>query len=156
MSLGSGAPPTADLTLQHMTLGRAFEFEATISLEDVDRFAALTGDFSPLHMDDAFARARGFRGRVVHGAFTAGLVSRLIGTQAPGRNCLLHSIGMQFIAPVYPGDRLRIEAVVDQVSEAVESVTLKVHVWDVAESRLVAKAKVTMGFTQSKHAEPAF
>jgi acyl dehydratase len=35
-----------------------------ITLDDIDRYADLTGERHPVHMDAEFARAAGFRGRI--------------------------------------------------------------------------------------------
>ena len=88
-------------------MGREFSLERTVSTADLDAFIAITGDESPLHVDHRFAVDHGFEGRVVHGAFQAGMVSKLVGTQFPGASCQLHSMDLQFPALAYVGDALR-------------------------------------------------
>ena len=51
-------------------LERSFNYQ--IKESDIDQFASLSGDYSPLHMNSSFAQSRGFEGRVVHGAFVGG------------------------------------------------------------------------------------
>src|SRR5919199_90551 len=47
--------------------------------------------------------ARTIYGRpVLHGAFSAGLISRLAGMHLPGADCLLHSMRLRFVAPILP------------------------------------------------------
>lgn len=69
-------------------------------------FAEFSGDTNPLHLDDDFARARGFSGRVAHGMSYASFISALIGMHVPGPGALWMSQSLRFVAPVYPGDRL--------------------------------------------------
>jgi 3-hydroxybutyryl-CoA dehydratase len=95
-------------TLEQLATGVAAEFERRIDDADVDAFAELSGDRSPLHVDRAFALRRGYRDRVVHGALLAGLVSRLVGTELPGRNALLLRIRLDFPAPTFPGEAVTI------------------------------------------------
>jgi acyl dehydratase len=61
------------LTLDDITEGQEASFRTTIDRAAVETFAALTGDINPLHVDDGFARRRGFDRRVVHGALLGGM-----------------------------------------------------------------------------------
>ena len=141
------AAAVATLNFADLSVGQSVEFEASATTADVDRFAAVSGDVSPLHVDEGFARSRGFGGRVVHGAYLTALVSRLVGVHLPGENCLLQALTMQFRAPVLAGARLSVTGTVDQLSEAVRTAVLKVAIRDLDSGSLVATAKVTVGFT---------
>ncbi|MEO5345961.1 MAG: MaoC family dehydratase N-terminal domain-containing protein [Magnetococcus sp. YQC-9] len=126
--------------------------EVTVTAEQIDRFAAVTGDISPLHMDAEFARQRGFNDRVSHGVLTLGFFSQLVGVHLPGENALLQSVNVRFLAPVYPSDRLRIDAVVDHCSMESGVIVLKIMASRCASDEIVAKGKIQVGFTQrSKH-----
>lgn len=79
--------------------------------DDVRRFAELSGDFNPLHLDpEAAARSR-FGRRLVHGMLTASLFTRLIGMELPGRGAIYLQQSLRFSAPVFIGDE--VEAVVE-------------------------------------------
>lgn len=87
-----------------------------ITLEDIDRYAALTGERHPVHMDDDFARAAGFRGRIAHGLFALALVEGLKAEMGGFDRSVIASLGwdnVRFKAPLEPGDlvRLRLELV---------------------------------------------
>jgi acyl dehydratase/NAD(P)-dependent dehydrogenase (short-subunit alcohol dehydrogenase family) len=77
-------------------------FEVEVAPEEAIAFARLSGDWNPLHTDPEHARGTPYRRPVLHGAFSAGLVSRLAGMHLPGRNCLLHSMRLRFVAPIVP------------------------------------------------------
>ena len=94
----------------------------TIAAEDVDAFAALSGDDNPLHMDDAYAKACGFEGRVVHGMLLGAWLSRMLGTHFPGPGVLWLSQDIRFARAVYIGDS--VEVVVRVKHKAVELRTL--------------------------------
>jgi 3-hydroxybutyryl-CoA dehydratase len=55
--------------------GEKAEFERVASAEDILRFAEVSGDFAPIHVDEAFARAAPFGKRIAHGALLIGLLS---------------------------------------------------------------------------------
>lgn len=133
---------------EDLTVGQQASFEVEVTEADVDRFAALSGDVSPLHVDAGFARSRGFGGRVVHGAYLTALASRLVGVHLPGENALLQSMAMQYRRPVLAGSRLSVTGVVDQLSEAVRGAVLKVSVRDIASGEIAATGKATVGFTE--------
>jgi acyl dehydratase len=135
------------LAFDALAVGQAAGFEACVTAEDLDRFIALSGDANPLHADAAFAAARGFGGRVVHGAYLCALVSRLVGMRLPGRDAIVHAMSLEFRSPLMAGEAVRVAGVVDQVSEAVRSAVLRVTVTALADGRTVATGKVRLGFT---------
>ena len=75
----------ATFEIEDLFQGKEFSFEKKISSSDVNIFANITGDNSPLHMDDGFAQERGFKGRVVHGGLLVGCISQLVGIHFPGK-----------------------------------------------------------------------
>ena len=102
-----GAPPQP-CTFEDLEVGRSAEFEMTIEADDVRTFADLSGDFSPLHMDEEFARRSRFRGRVVHGLLPLTAVSTLVGMYLPGRYATILALEAAFLAPVRIGDQLHV------------------------------------------------
>jgi 3-hydroxybutyryl-CoA dehydratase len=84
------------------------EFEVDVTEDDARRFAELSGDWNPLHTDPTYAAETIYRRTVLHGAFSAGLLSRMAGMHLPGRDCLLHGIKLKFVAPILPPARLHI------------------------------------------------
>lgn len=134
-------------TIEELKEGQSFSFDTTVSEAMLDAFALLTGDVSPLHMDNNFAIRRGFNGRVVHGSLLIGFVSRLIGVHLPGRNCLLHSINMKYSMPTYANDTVRTSGVIEQVSVATKAMSIKVEITNINSQIIVAKGKVIIGFT---------
>lgn len=82
-----------------------------ITLEDIERFAELSGDKFYAHMDeDAAQRNPFFDGRVAHGYF---LVSAAAGLFVwPGEGPVLANTGLEnlsFQKPVYPGDTIQVQ-----------------------------------------------
>ncbi len=88
------------------------EFEVDVSESDAYLFAELSGDWNPLHTDPSYALGTKFRKPILHGAFSAGLISRMAGMNIPGRDCLLHGMKIKFIAPIIPPTRLRVRGIV--------------------------------------------
>lgn len=84
------------------------EFEVDVTEDSARRFAELSGDWNPLHTDANYARETKYRRPILHGAFSAGLFSRMAGMHIPGRECLLHGIKLKFVAPIVLPGRLRV------------------------------------------------
>jgi len=137
-------------TFDQISEGQDCGFEVSVSDRDIESFGGLTGDVNPLHMHENFAKTRGFDRRVIHGAFLVGLVSRLLGMNLPGLNCLIHDFRIKFPAPAYSGDRLRVRGIVDQRSEAAGAIIIRVEITESSRGRVVASGKVTVGFTQER------
>jgi oxepin-CoA hydrolase/3-oxo-5,6-dehydrosuberyl-CoA semialdehyde dehydrogenase len=84
--------------------------ERTITAEDIERFADLSGDRFYAHMDSDAAKANPFfEDRVAHGYFVVSAAAGLFVDPAPGP--VLANYGLEhlrFIKPVYIGDTLRV------------------------------------------------
>lgn len=94
------------LTINDIKPGDRAEFTKTISESDVYGFAGITGDFNPLHVDEAYAKQTRFGARISHGALLAGLVSTVVGMKLPGRGALYESQELTFLKPVFIGDTI--------------------------------------------------
>ena len=122
-------PLPASCSIKDIAEGARAQVDFTVSRGDMLAFAALSGDHNPLHLDEAFARARGFEGVVVYGALIAAKISGLIGMKLPGRDSVWCSLSLQFRAPLYVGEPARAEGVVSAVSEATGMVELAITAW---------------------------
>ncbi|MEO6447311.1 MAG: MaoC family dehydratase [Gemmatimonadaceae bacterium] len=84
--------------------GQHAELTRTVSLQDIEAFAAVTGDVNPVHLDDDVAARTRFGGRIAHGMLSAGFVSAVLGTQLPGPGVVYLTQSLRFVRPVRPGD----------------------------------------------------
>ena len=104
-------------TLAEMAPGLTESFTVTVTAEMMDAFKAITGDVSPIHVDEDYAHARGYAGRVVYGMLGASFFSTLAGVYLPGEHCLLHGVECKFARPIFIGDTLTVTGTVTDVSE---------------------------------------
>ncbi|MDR7484500.1 MAG: MaoC family dehydratase [Armatimonadota bacterium] len=105
--------------------GQTATVAKTITEEDIQTFARLTGDFNPLHTDEAFARRTRFGGRIAHGMLTAGLISAVLGMRLPGPGGIYVSQSLRFRRPVRAGDHLTATAEVVAFDAGRRRVTLR-------------------------------
>lgn len=121
-------PRARELQFEDLRVGDTAAFEYHIEEKNVNDFARLSGDYNPLHVDEAYASATPFGARVTHGMLLGALVSRLVGMQLPGRNALLMKEELVFGNPVRIGDMVRVEGKVTHVSGATRVITLSILV----------------------------
>lgn len=95
--------------------GDGYSFKRHISADDVQRFAEVVGDLNPIHLDVAFAEKSFFEKRIVHGAFLAGLISKVLGMDFPGQGTVYISQNSVFKRPVYVDTTVSVEIKVTQV-----------------------------------------
>ena len=84
--------------------------EREVTLEDISRFAELSGDHFYAHTDEAAARRNPlFGGRVAHGYFLIAAAAGLFVDPAYGPVLANYGIdSLRFIKPVKPGDRIKV------------------------------------------------
>lgn len=112
-----------------------------------DLFRQITDDGNPLHTEEAFARARGFDGRVLYGMCTASLYSTLAGVYLPGKYCLLEQVDAKFVKPVFANDVLTVSGTVTEVDERFARIMIKADIRN-QNGEKVSRAKITAGFTK--------
>ncbi|WP_144877058.1 phenylacetic acid degradation bifunctional protein PaaZ [Microbacterium sp. 1.5R] len=90
----------------------------TVTLDDIETFAAFTGDTFYAHMDEESAAANPFfPGRVAHGYLLVSWAAGLFVDPAPGP--VLANSGLEnlrFVTPVSPGDQIRVELTAKQIT----------------------------------------
>jgi len=138
----------AKFRISDFSIGDRFSFQEVIRKKMVDDFAALSGDYSSLHMDDKFAKGRSFIGRVVHGVLLTSLLSRLVGMHFPGENAVIQSMNSRFVTPGYIGDRLRVTAEIDQISIATKTIVLNALIENTSTEKILVRSKLQVGFTE--------
>lgn len=106
-------------------IGDQASLRKNITDQEVQQFAALTGDHNPLHLDDSFARQTRFGRRIAHGMLGASLISAVIGTMLPGPGSIYLSQTLQFLKPVFIGDTLVAQVKVVKIREDKPIVTLE-------------------------------
>jgi 3-hydroxybutyryl-CoA dehydratase len=113
------------LFLDDLTVGQSAETRRTVTVDDIDRFAAVSGDHNPVHMDDAFAATTAFKTRIAHGMLTGAFISALLSDQLPGPGAIYISQSMKFRRPIHIGDEVTTRAEVSAIDARHGHVTLK-------------------------------
>lgn len=126
------------------TIGDQYEKSFRISTDIYERFIETFQDRNPLHTDHAFAREKGFKGKVMHGNILNGFISYFIGECLPTKDVIIHLQEIQYKNPVYLNDEISFVAKVTDVSEAVNTIEFS-FTFRNADNKTVAKGKVQTG-----------
>ena len=92
------------------SIGQKAQRSIHLTAEHVLGYAKLTGDYNPLHFDEAFVSKTKFGRLVVQGGLTTGVLHALVATDLPGPGSVFLSQNWKFTAPVYIGDTITAEA----------------------------------------------
>jgi 3-hydroxybutyryl-CoA dehydratase len=99
--------------IDELQVGQAAEMAKTVTEADIAMFAAVTGDFNPVHVDAVAAAQSRFGERIAHGMLSAGFISAAIAMRLPGPGSIYLSQSLRFTRPVRIGDTVttRVEVV---------------------------------------------
>ena len=137
--------PLSDLRTCHyheITVGMEAAREYVITPGVYEHFLAAFNDHSPVHVDENFAKARGFTGKVMHGGILNGFISHFVGMYFPGKLSLLLSADLRFSNPSHLGDTIRVAAVVSQKMDARKIVVLDATLTNLTRSHLAARGRM--------------
>ncbi len=114
----------------------------TITSENIDSFARVTGDANPVHLDEDFASKTQFKHRIAHGMLGAAYISRVIGTELPG-SIYIHQ-DLNFKKPVYIGDTAMVTVEVTEYRPDKEIVLLNTKVKNQKDEEVITGKAVIM------------
>ena len=108
----------SEYTFDEIDIGLSKQFQVTITESLVNNFAKVSGDYSPIHMDENYAQLTSFKRRVVHGMLLASFLSRVDGMYLPGKHALYFSQNIEFRNPCFIDDIVTVSSKVIDKSES--------------------------------------
>ena len=123
MNLPSNTEWVENFTYDAIALGQSARLLRTVTLGDIQAFAAVSGDTNPAHLNAEYANDTLFHGVIAHGMWGGALISALLGTHFPGPGTIYLEQVLHFTKPVRIGDTLTVTATVtskDDVRKQVE------------------------------------
>ena len=91
---------------EDLAVGQEASMSRTVSEADIVAYAALSGDYNPVHLDSEYAAGTIFKERIAHGILSAGYISALFGMQLPGPGAIYISQTLNFRGPVKIDDHV--------------------------------------------------
>ena len=111
-------------TYEELQIGQAAHFSKILTADDVDMFAAVSGDLNPVHLDESYAATTAFKGRIGHGAWIGSVVSAAIAMTLPGPGSIYRSQQLSFKEPVRIGDEVTVSLEVAEKKDRVRLVVI--------------------------------
>lgn len=124
-------------------IGDSASLSEKITMEKILRFADVSGDTNPIHLDNDYAKKTRFGGCIAHGVFINALISRVIGTQLPGIGSILLSLSTKYLKPARPEDIIKVTVTIKHIREGKSIITLETVATNQTEEIIVeGEAKV--------------
>jgi phosphate acetyltransferase/phosphate butyryltransferase len=120
----SGLGLIRNRTFDEIAVGDSASLQRTLTVQDIQLFAVLSGDVNPQHLDAEFAASTRFHGVIAHGMWGGALISAVLGTRLPGPGTVYLGQTLKFLRPVRVGDTLDISVTVAARDEAKKHLTL--------------------------------
>jgi 3-hydroxybutyryl-CoA dehydratase len=86
---------------KELEVGKVYKKKTSVTDEMVRKFAEITGDDNPVHLNDQYAATTIFKKRISHGVLVLGLISAVLGREFPGPGTIYLNQSASFRRPVY-------------------------------------------------------
>ena len=106
-------------------IGDTFSTSRLVTDEIIRKFAELSGDYNPIHLDEEFAKTTRFGKRIAHGMLSGAFISAVLGNEFRERKIVYLSQTMKFVAPVFIGDTVTATGTVTHIRDDNNIVTLE-------------------------------
>lgn len=83
------------------SVGDTFTYKFSYTQDDVNKFAEISGDNNPIHLDEEYASKSIFKRRIIHGFLGGSVFSKVFGTIFPGPGTLYLNQSMSFFKPMF-------------------------------------------------------
>ena len=117
-----------NLTYDELHIGQRAQIERTLTRDDINAFALVSGDVNPVHMDDEYAEGTRFQGVIAHGMWAGALISSVLGNDFPGAGTLYVEQSLRFHRAVKVGDTLTVSVTVAGKDDATRHVRMDCEV----------------------------
>lgn len=128
-----------------VTVGHKAEFSKTVTADDIQKFAEVSGDTNRLHRDPEYAKKTRFGEPIAHGMLSAGFISAALGVKLAPNACVIYlSQSMRFLRPVKVGDTVTAVAEVTSLDLDKRIATLETNCYNQAGEQVVKGEAVVL------------
>ena len=127
--------PAVNATFDHF-----FQF----TQDQVVRFAELTGDDNPLHLDAEYAATTNFKRPIIHGMLGATVFTKVLGTQFPGFGSVYLKQTLEFLRPMFVDTEYKAVFTIKSIQEEKHIAEIATEIVDVGTRKVVTRGVATM------------
>jgi len=122
----------------------SFEHHFKFTQDEVMRFAELTGDNNPLHLDAAYAATTNFKRPIIHGMLGATVFTKVLGTQFPGFGSIYLKQTLEFLRPMYVDTDYKAVFTIKTIQPEKHIAEISTEIMDVTTKKVVTRGIATM------------
>lgn len=111
-------------------LNSTFEVEKVFNEEEVIKFAELTGDKNPIHLDENFAKNSIFGERIIHGMLAVSYISKILGMDFPGPGTIYIGQNITFKKPIKINENIIFSLRVISINEEKNNMTISTNCYN--------------------------
>lgn len=112
-------------TIENLIVGESASLTKIVTLDDIVKFAEVSTDVNPVHLDPDYAATTPFKGVIAHGMLSVGFISAVMANQLPGPGTVYLGQTLAFKRPVRPGDEVTATATIKSIDIARQRVVLE-------------------------------
>lgn len=106
--MSAGPALIENRTFDEINIGDCASLSHKLSLDDIEQFAAVSGDVNPAHVDPEYASSDIFHHVIAHGMWGGALISTVLGTELPGPGTIYLDQNLKFLKPISVGDTVTV------------------------------------------------
>lgn len=126
------------------TVDSAFEHQFRFTQDEVRRFAELTGDDNPIHLDEAYAATTNFKKPIIHGILGATVFTKVLGTQFPGHGSIYLKQTLEFLRPMFVETDYTAVFTIRSVNAEKHTAEIETEIRDSTTKKVVTRGMATM------------
>jgi acyl dehydratase len=124
-------------------IGDQHEITFSFTQEQVNDFCKISGDFNPLHWDEAYAAETPFKKPIIHGALIASVFSRVMGMEFPGQGSVYLKQITEFKRPLFVGVTYTAKFKIDSINSEKHLAEIKTQVFEPERGKLMVDGIAT-------------
>ncbi len=135
-----------DATTSKEKLNEQDEYRLTFSYsqDQVNRFAEVTGDNNPLHLDEEYAATTMFKRPIMHGFLGGSVFSKIFGTLFPGEGTIYMNQTMNFMRPMFVDTEYEAVMTITEINREKNRAKVQTQVIDKSTGKVTISGEATV------------
>ncbi|WP_439585797.1 MaoC family dehydratase [Dyadobacter bucti] len=131
------------MTIEPVT-DATFEEFFKFTQDEVVRFAELTGDNNPIHLDAEYAATTSFKRPIIHGMLGATIFTKVLGTQFPGFGSIYLKQTLEFLRPMFVEIEYKAVFTIKTINKEKHIAEISTEIIDATTKKVVTRGVATM------------
>ncbi len=124
--------------------GTIYTHDFSFTQEEVVKFAEVTGDKNPVHLDATYAAGTMFKKPIIHGFLGGSVLSKVFGTLFPGEGTIYLKQSMSFMRPMFVDTIYEVRMTVKDVNKEKHRANVETIVADKSTGDVVISGEATV------------